>query len=189
MFFPGAFPGQGSLADYNPWDGKESDTTEHTHIVLLSVVIHQRASIYVQFCSSWLILGLCRVWSICWAKKLPLCFLRGFPPPNPCSVVMSRVITYSRTGCALNNLRGSTHTMVFMSGSPFGWISLELKHLLSLHSTFSVNKINSNVDVLSSDPGNSWTRSIQGRGLSSPIQRPRWLFTSIFIPITFTRGS
>ena len=31
IFFPGKFHGQRSLAGYNTWGCKESDTTEHTH--------------------------------------------------------------------------------------------------------------------------------------------------------------
>ena len=45
VFLPGEFHGQGSLADYNPWDRKESDMTEqlththtHTHTFISNVV-------------------------------------------------------------------------------------------------------------------------------------------------------
>ena len=30
VFLPGEFHGQRSLVDFSPWNGKESDTTEHT---------------------------------------------------------------------------------------------------------------------------------------------------------------
>ena len=35
VFLPGKFHGQWSLAGCSPWGCKESDTTEHTHIVKL----------------------------------------------------------------------------------------------------------------------------------------------------------
>ena len=36
--------GERSLAGYSPWDHKESDTTEHTHI-------HTQTSVAITFCS------------------------------------------------------------------------------------------------------------------------------------------
>ena len=34
VFLPGKSHGQKSLTGYSPWDHKDSDTTEHAHIVL-----------------------------------------------------------------------------------------------------------------------------------------------------------
>ena len=36
VFLPGKFHGQRSLAGYSPWGHKEPDTTEHSHIRILS---------------------------------------------------------------------------------------------------------------------------------------------------------
>ena len=36
VYLPGEFQGQRDLVGYRPWDGKESDTTEHTHLLPLS---------------------------------------------------------------------------------------------------------------------------------------------------------
>ena len=41
IFLPGESHGQRSLAGYNPWDCKESDTNEHTH-TSLSIEIGRR---------------------------------------------------------------------------------------------------------------------------------------------------
>ena len=58
VFLPGRFHGQNSPADYSPWDGKESDMTEHTHTNLWALVFtvvpqpsHIYFSVYSRRCS------------------------------------------------------------------------------------------------------------------------------------------
>ena len=51
IFLPGKFHGQKSLAGYNPWDSKESGTTEHTHcnksyVNLISLSLSQNIILY-----------------------------------------------------------------------------------------------------------------------------------------------
>ena len=40
VFFPGEFHGQRSLAGYSPWGHRESDTTEHAHILRKEGFLH-----------------------------------------------------------------------------------------------------------------------------------------------------
>ena len=58
VFLPGRFHGQNSPADSSPWDGKESDVTEHTHTNLRALVFtvvpqpsHIYFSVYSRSCS------------------------------------------------------------------------------------------------------------------------------------------
>jgi len=37
-FLPGKLPGQRSLVGYSPWDCKESDLTEHAHMLLFNEI-------------------------------------------------------------------------------------------------------------------------------------------------------
>ena len=39
VFMPGKFQGQRSLVGYGPWGHKESDMTEHTHVLQLTAII------------------------------------------------------------------------------------------------------------------------------------------------------
>ena len=42
VFLPGKFHRQRSLADYNPWSHKESNTTEHTVMIVLTLTERRR---------------------------------------------------------------------------------------------------------------------------------------------------
>ena len=50
LFLPRKFHGQGSLAGYNPWGCKESDTTErleHTHVLCIRLKIHMYSHLVI----------------------------------------------------------------------------------------------------------------------------------------------
>ena len=38
VFLPGEFHGQRSLVGYSPWDGKESDTEQLTHTIIVHFI-------------------------------------------------------------------------------------------------------------------------------------------------------
>ena len=51
VFLPGEFHGQKSLAGCSPWGRRESDTTEHTHTLLLYVSqLHSHAKEHQTWC-------------------------------------------------------------------------------------------------------------------------------------------
>ena len=51
-FLPGEFYGQRSLAGYNPWGNKESDTTELTHTYIRSLEKRKHADATMRGLSS-----------------------------------------------------------------------------------------------------------------------------------------
>ena len=52
VFLPGKFHGQRSLADSNPWSHKESNTTEHTVIMIVLTLTERSRQIMVSLNSS-----------------------------------------------------------------------------------------------------------------------------------------